>query len=102
MLTDNGKNLYGVYWTSGISSLLVGIYDASNYDAFDGDVLQQFAEDYDCLDFAEYIDEIILDRYAAELDDCKTTDEYDKLYNELFEQEVTCYSVHPVEISLKH
>lgn len=97
MLTNNGKNLYGVYWTSGISSELLGIYDASN-----GDVLQEFAYDNDCLDFADYIDRIIIDHNGAELDDCKTTDEYDKLYNELFENEAACYSVHPVEISIKH
>lgn len=97
MLTNNGKNLYGVYWTSGISSQLLGIYDASN-----GDVLQQFADDNNYLDFADYIDGIINEQNGAELDDCKTTDEYDKLYNELFENEVACYSVHPVEISLKH
>lgn len=102
MLTDNGKNLYGVYWTSGISAQLLGIYDASNYDASNGDVLQQFADDYNCTDFAEFIDDIILKQNGAELDDCKTTDEYDKLYNELFENEAACYSVHPVEISIKH
>ncbi len=102
MLTDNGKNLYGVYWTSGISSQLLGIYDASNYDAFNGDVLQQFAEDNNCLDFTDYIDGIINEQHGAELDDCKTTAEYDKLYDELFEQEAACYSVQPVEISLKH
>lgn len=97
MLTNNGKNLYGVYWTSGISSQLLGIYDASN-----GDVLQQFADDNNYLDFADYIDGIINEQNGAELDDCKTTDEYDKLYNELFENEAACYSVHPVEISIKH
>lgn len=96
MLTDNGKNLYGVYWTSGISSELLGIYDTY------GSVLQQFAEDNNCLDFADYIDRIINEQHGAELDNCKTTDEYDKLYNELFENEAACYSVHPVEISLKH
>lgn len=97
MLTNNGANLYGVYWSYGISSQLLGIYDASN-----GDVLQQFADDNNYLDFADYINGIINERNGAELDDCKTTDEYDKLYNELFENEVACYSVHPVEISLKH
>lgn len=98
MLTNNGKNLYGVFWASGISSQLLGIYDASNGD----DALQQFADDNDCFDFADYIDGIIVGQNGAELDDCKTTDEYDKLYNELYENEAACYSVHPVEISLKH
>ena len=97
MLTNNGKNLYGVYYTSGISSQLLGIYDASN-----GDVLQQFADDSACDDFADYIEAVIISQNDAELDDCKTDKEYQALYDELFENEVACYSVHPVEISLKH
>lgn len=96
MLIDGGK-LYGVYWTSGISSELLGIYDASN-----GNVLKQFAEDNNCLDFVDYIVDIINEQNGAELDDCKMDEEYQALYDELFEQEAACYSVHPVEISLKH
>ena len=96
MLIVGGK-LYGVYWTSGISSSLLGIY----YET-DGDILNQFARDNNAMDFSDYIAEIIESQNGAELDECKTNEEYQALYDELFENEAACYSVEPVEISLQH
>lgn len=107
MLVDNKHNLYGVYWTTGISSILMGIYeyDTRNRDFnISTNILNQFADDNGfngCNDFTDYIENRVEEIYGDELSNCENADEWNKQFNEYFEIVVSEFSVQPIDIEIK-
>ena len=99
MLVNNRKNLYGVYWTSGISSILMGIYESESYD-YVYDVFEQFAQDNNYSDFAEFIMGQIDDNkyYQDELDKCESEIDYDDMYTQFQDELYNEYSVQPIHV----
>lgn len=102
MLVKDTEKFYGVYWTTGISSVLLGIYASESYDYY-YDVLEQFAQDNNCSDFAEFLTQKIEenDTYCEALDNCEDEVEYYKLYEEFQSEIDNCYFVEPIDIEIK-
>ena len=107
MLVDNKHNLYGVYWTSGIGTLLMGIYEYNTRTRdfnISTNILNQFADDNGfngCNDFTDYIENRVEEIYGDELSNCENADEWNKQFNEYFEIVVSEFTVQPIDIEIK-